>query len=113
MTERSATQNVLLVLSVPVALEDSIVDWLLAQSERIGFSSAHIRGHGSREGRLSLAEQVAGHQRRGQVHGVAPPETAPAATAALKTDFAGSDLFYWIMPVLEAGHVTPGPTEPA
>jgi len=107
------TDKVLLVLSVPVALEDSIVDWLLAQTSMIGFSSVLIRGHGSRVGHLSIAEQVAGHQRRIRFEVVAPLEAARNSVATLKRDFAGSDLFYWIVPVADAGHITTDSGEPS
>lgn len=95
----------LLIIVTPHALEESLVDWLLERDALSGFSSMRIDGHGSRHTELSLAEQVLGRQRKVmfQVH----TECALIETllAALRCDFTGAGLHYWVMPLVDAGRI--------
>lgn len=99
------TENCLLNLVVSPEVEDSITDWLLAHAAVGGFSSTAISGHGSSEHSMTLAEQVAGrrHQVLFQLH--LSCNEARALLDALKTDFHRSGMHYWLLPVLESGHV--------
>jgi len=99
------SDNCLLSLVVSPAAADSITDWLLAQDTVSGFSSHAIAGHGSSEHSMSLAEQVAG--KRGQIMFQLHMRCDDARTLVqrLKQDFSGSGMHYWLLPVIESGHL--------
>jgi hypothetical protein len=105
MTGPALSPQVLVTLTVPPSIEEILVDWLLQFAEHTGFSSQKANGHSGRMEGLSLAEQVAGrkNQTRFQLH--LPAEGLPHFLDALKRDFAGADLHYWVAPLLEAGHL--------
>jgi hypothetical protein len=95
----------LLNLIVNPEAESAITDWLLAQESVSGFSSHAISGHGSSEHSMSIAEQVAGKRRQVlfQMHlGCA---VANALVDAIKREFAGSGMHYWLLPLIDSGHL--------
>lgn len=96
----------LLVIVATPANEESLVDWLLERSEISGFSTMRIDGHGSRHSDLTLAEQVTGRQRKVMFHVHADCEKVRGLLDALKTEYRGDGLHYWLMPLLEAGQIT-------
>ncbi len=98
-------QECLLIIVTTPALEESLVDWLLARDELSGFSSTRIDGHGSRQTELSLAEQVMGRQRKVMFHVHTDCEAVTQLLSLLRTDFAGAGLHYWVMPLLDAGKI--------
>jgi hypothetical protein len=98
-------QECLLVIVTTPALEESLVDWLLARDELSGFSSTRIDGHGSRQTELSLAEQVMGRQRKVMFHVHTDCTAVTQLLGLLRTDFAGAGLHYWVMPLIEAGKI--------
>jgi len=95
----------LINLTVPPAMEETLVDWLLQSATHTGFSSYPVNGHSSREEGLTLAEQVAGRKKqiRFQMH-IAQTDV-PVFLENLKRDFAGAGLHYWVLPLADAGHV--------
>jgi len=95
----------LITLTVPPAIEETLVDWLLQSATHAGFSSFPVNGHSSREEGLSLAEQVEGRKKqiRFQMH-ISNAEI-PSFLESLKRDFTGAGVHYWISPLLDAGHV--------
>lgn len=98
-------QECLLVIVTTPALEESLVDWLLARESLSGFSSTRIDGHGSRQTELSLAEQVMGRQRKVMFHVHMDCTSVSVLLDALCTDFRGAGLHYWVMPLLDAGKI--------
>ncbi|MBK5931014.1 DUF3240 family protein [Halochromatium salexigens] len=86
-------------------VEDSLAEWLLERAEVPGFTSLPIAGHGSSEQSMSLAEQVAGRSRRVMFLLELPEPTARALLEAVRADFSGSGLHYWLLPMLAAGHI--------
>jgi hypothetical protein len=98
-------QQVLITLTVPPSIEESVVDWLLQFNRHAGFTSQRASGHSSRQEGLNLAEQVAGRkeQIRFQMH--IRPEELPRFMDTLRRDFAGAGLHYWVTPLLDTGHV--------
>ncbi|MBM4201420.1 MAG: DUF3240 domain-containing protein, partial [Gammaproteobacteria bacterium] len=52
-----ADRYLLLSLTVPPKLEESIIDWLLGAESRCGFTSFPVNGHSGRPEGLTLAEQ--------------------------------------------------------
>jgi hypothetical protein len=94
----------LLVLITPPALEEALVDFLLEQEGFSGFSLLHIDGSPA-HGALTLAEQVTGrkHQVMFQVH--AGYADTRELVAQLHEAFRGAGLHYWITPLVEAGPI--------
>ncbi|MGD2118878.1 MAG: DUF3240 family protein [Chromatiales bacterium] len=99
------TENCLLNLVVSPEVEDSVTDWLLAHTATSGFSSHPIDGHGSSEHSMTLAEQVAGRRRQVLFQLHLSCEDAHSLLGAIKADFRGSGMHYWLLPILESGHV--------
>ena len=99
------TQLVLITLTAPPSIEESLVDWLLEFTDHIGFTSQKADGHSSRVEGLNLAEQEAGRksQVRFQLH--IPSDELPRFMESLKQDFGGAGLHYWVAPLLDAGHI--------
>lgn len=95
----------LLVLIVSPSVEHAMVDWLLENEAVNGFTSQPINGHGSSPHALTTAEQVAGRQRQVLFQLHLPETAARELVAALRRDFRGSGMHYWIAPLLEAGHL--------
>ena len=92
-------------LVVTPEVEDAITDWLLERDEVAGFSSHPISGHGSSIHAMSLAEQVAGKRRQILFQFYLSIEGAHALLGALKQDFRGSGMHFWLLPVLDSGPV--------
>ncbi len=95
----------LLVIIATPAVEETLVDWLLERPELTGFSSQRIDGHGARLSALSLAEQVAGRQRKVMFHAHTDCRAVEALVEALKEGFRGAGLHYWVMPLMAAGQI--------
>lgn len=98
-------QACLLTLTSAPALEESLVDWLLARVDISGFSSSHILGHGSHESSMSFAEQVLGRQTRVQFTVHTEVEIAKRMIDNLNSRFPDTHLHYCIIPVLQFGTV--------
>lgn len=101
----SLTQQVLVVVTSPPALESQLVDWLLIEEGGAGFSSSVIHGHSTRHDHLSVAEQVSGRQRRLQFQIQLDTSRQGAFLESLEANFGGADLHYWVLPVLAGGHL--------
>ena len=93
----------LLTLNLPPSHEDRIIDYLLELEYVEGFSSYPVRGHGDHE-HLTVAEQVSGRRQRLQVEMVMEENDIPSLLAGLRDD-VGSDIVFWVMPVLKHGRV--------
>ena len=99
----------LLCLNLAPELELEVIDWLLAQSDIDGFTSLPCYGHGRRHALLSVAERVAGKTRRVQLQVQLPEPRCPPLLAALQEAFGGSDMVYWVLPVLASGALDGAP----
>lgn len=97
-------QSLLMVVASP-SVEETLVDWLLENTDISGFSTHRIDGHGSRQAELSLAEQVVGRQRKVMFHVHGDLPVIEALTGELKDRFRGAGLHYWLTPVLDAGRI--------
>ncbi len=96
-------EDVLLVLSVRPALEELMVDWLMAWRRDAGFSSMRVAEHNARHDHLTPAEQVTGTQTRVQFQVRVPREQQDELLAAARESFAGADVHYWVLPLLGGG----------
>lgn len=92
-----------LTINVPPSLEEALVDCLLSLAWRQGFTSFSANVHDHKSEGLSLAEQVAGHQRKIRFQMYVDRQNVSALLTKLKADFAGSGLHYWLIPALEQG----------
>ena len=93
----------LLILIVPIKLEELIVDKLLTQAGISGFTTSTVSGHGSfQNAQLSLLEQVAGRQRRVQFMLHAELSALQLLLDDLKIQFPNTGLHYMLQPVLLA-----------
>ena len=96
-------QEYLVTLNVPPSLEETLVDCLLLLESQHGFSSFPVNAHHHENKGLSLAEQVTGRQKRVRFQMYLPAQELPRLLAQLKSEFSGSGIQYWIMPVIEKG----------
>ncbi|MCB1791343.1 MAG: DUF3240 family protein [Gammaproteobacteria bacterium] len=99
------TETCLLNLVVSPEVEDAVTDWLLDQPSIRGFTSHPIAGHGSSEHSMSLAEKVAGRRRQVLFKLHLECAAAERLLEAVKRDFSGSGMHYWMIPVLASGHL--------
>ncbi len=105
MPDNIMNHQVLITLTVPPSVEESMVDWLLQFNDHSGFTSHRANGHSSRLDGLNLAEQVAGRkeQVRFQMH--ISSDDLPRLLNSLREAFNGAGLHYWITPLIDAGHI--------
>jgi len=97
------TEQVLVMLTGPPALESQLIDWLLSRDSGLGFSSHTVHGHSTKHDHLSIAEQVSGWQRRIQLQVQLDHSLLEPFIAKLAEDFTGTDLHYWVIPLLAGG----------
>lgn len=97
--------HILLTILAPPATEETLVDWLLEVESEYGFSSVPVSGHSSGHHGLSLLEQVTGRKQqvRFEIH-LPVAETQPLLQK-LRADFQGAGLHYWVVPLMEWGHL--------
>ena len=99
------SSSCLLNLVVSPEVQSKVTDWLLEHASVSGFSSHPVAGHGSSEQSMSLAEKVAGTRRQVLFKLELPCEEADALLAEIRVAFAGSGMHFWVMPVLQSGHL--------
>jgi Protein of unknown function (DUF3240) len=92
-------------LIAPPEVAEALAEWLLEREDVPGFTSSPVSGHGSSERSMTLAEQVAGRSRRVLFLIQVPRETARAILDDLGQAFRGAGLHYWLLPVIEGGHL--------
>jgi hypothetical protein len=95
----------MVTLNVPPALEERIVDWLLARDSSSGFTANAAYGHGSGHDNLSIAEQVSGRQRRTEFRVTLAAPLLDVFVGELTTAFGQADVYYTAVPLVRAGHL--------
>jgi hypothetical protein len=98
-------EDCLLVLVAAPELEEPLIDWLLEREDVPGFGTQCIAGHGASPASLTFAEQVVGRRPRLRVEIALARDTVDAVVDALRRQFGGSGLHYWLLPLLDAGRV--------
>lgn len=99
----AATDQVMVVLTTSPSLQEPVVDWLLEHIEGGGFTGVPVSGHSSRLEGLSAAEKVSGRQQRYQFQIQMPAEKAEGFLESFREAFSGTDIRYWVMPVMAGG----------
>ncbi len=94
----------LLTIIAPPKMEESLVDWLLVQTDIKGFTSQVAYGHGSGH-EMSLAEQVSGRRRQVTFMIELEKIRAESILVDLKQHFLGTGLYYWLVPISVSGSV--------
>jgi hypothetical protein len=97
------SKEYLVTLNVPVSLEEAVVDCLLMIESEHGFSSFPVNSHDHKNKGLSLAEQVSGRQKRIRFQMYVPQLGLAVLLEQLRTEFSGSGIKYWVLPVIENG----------
>ncbi len=96
--------NASLKLILPAALKEQILDQLLQHPDWVGpFSLHRVEGHGDPESIASPAEQVRGSASRVQIEILMNASHVQDLLARLRDDLRGSEVFWWLSPVTEAG----------
>ena len=98
-------QLALLSIVVSIAIEDTIVDWLLEQDQISGFTSLPVSGHGTSVHSLSIHEQVTGRRKQVLFQTHMQASQTRDVIDALKQKFHGSGIHYWVAPVADAGRL--------
>lgn len=93
----------MLVLNIPVELEEDLVDFLLSLEGIGGFTSFRVQGHGEHSD-LSVAEQVTGRRVRLRYEIVLDEALVSSVVKGL-ADGVGSDIIYWQQPVTNFGRI--------
>ena len=102
-------QPVCLTLIAARKLREELFDYLSEQRDLVsGFTASDAAGHGPTVRLHTAAEQVKGHADEVLVRAILERQDATQLLARLKTVFAGTDLVYWIMPVMEFGALDDG-----
>ena len=96
----------LLTLSLPQALEETLLDALQALPEHPGPYTV-LQGHslGAGVDLPSAMEQVKGRARRTLVQTVLSEATLPALIQALQTSVPHPDISWWTLPLLQHGRL--------
>jgi hypothetical protein len=98
-------ERVAVTLNVLPALEERVADWLIDRDAASGFTTYPAFGHGARHHELTVAEQVSGRQKRLEVRVELPRAALDEFIAALTERFGGTDLHFYVVPVLRSGHL--------
>ena len=85
------------------AVEEKLLDMVLARFGDHAFSSSPTFGHGVASERLSAIEQVLGRSRSAHIQILMTQEELAILQQALHEEFAGSGIRYWAAPVVIEG----------
>lgn len=94
-----------LTLLCPPALEEKLLDLLLMSPKVKLFTSTATFAHGLAHERLDQTEQVLGRARATEVKVIFAAAEQVSLLAALRRQFAGAGLRYWVTTVIEAGEI--------
>jgi hypothetical protein len=97
---------VCLTLIVSHSLRDELFDYLGEQTDLVsGFTASDAAGHGAQVRLHSAAERVKGHADQTVVRVILSRIDADSLLGRLRHSFAGTNLVYWILPVVEFGTI--------
>ncbi|MGD9601454.1 MAG: DUF3240 family protein [Gammaproteobacteria bacterium] len=100
----SGDERVRLTLVFPPALEPALIDEVLAFTPVVpGFTTWTGEGHAAGFDRASATERVRGRVGRRMLTVVWTRARIDTLLAALRTRMPGTDVYWWIEPVLDSG----------
>ena len=94
-----------LTLLCPPAVEEKLLDLLLMSPNASIFTSTATAAHGRDPENLSETEQVLGRAHATEVQVIFPAVHKTALLEAVRQQFAGAGLRYWVTTVVEAGEI--------
>ncbi len=94
-----------LTLLCPLAVEEKLLDLLLMLPNSTVFTSSTMAAHGLAHENLDQMEQVLGRALATQVQVIIGAADKVALLDAIRQQFAGAGLRYWVTPVVEAGEI--------
>lgn len=94
-----------LTLLCPPELEEKLLDLLLMSPNVKLFTSTATFAHGLAPERLNQTEQVLGRARATEVKVLFAAAEQTALLAALRQQFTGAGLRYWVTTLLETGEI--------
>ena len=95
----------LLIVLVPSAIRDDMIDALIQHDDISGFNLWEINGYSQEHSRYSLGEQVAGYRKlhRFEIQHLAEQETE--LLELLERVCSASHARYWIVPIAKSGQL--------
>ncbi|MHB1215930.1 MAG: DUF3240 family protein [Thiobacillus sp.] len=97
--------NLCLTLVCPPAIEEKLLDLLLMLPNTTVFTSTATAAHGMTHDNLDQTEQVLGRARATEIQVILDAADKAALLEAIRQQFAGAGLRYWITAVAEAGEI--------
>jgi hypothetical protein len=94
-----------LTLVCPPAVEEKLLDLLLLSPLVSFFTSTATAAHGMAHDNLDQTEQVLGRARATEIQVILDAADQAALLAAIRQQFAGAGLRYWLTEVAEAGEI--------
>ncbi|MHB0985295.1 MAG: DUF3240 family protein [Sulfuricella sp.] len=94
-----------LTLLCPPAVEEKLLDLLLMLPNTTVFTSTATAAHGLAHENLDQMEQVLGRASATEVQVIFAAADKAALLEAIRRQFAGAGLRYWVTPVIEAGEI--------
>jgi len=95
----------LLIMMVPEDLRDDVVDSLMGSAAISGFNMTTMAGYSKEHSQYDLREQVEGYRQFFKFEVMHPRSQQADLLALLRPVCASAHLRYWIVPVLEQGHL--------
>ena len=96
---------VTVTLTLPPALEERIIDWLLGRQDVETFTGYTAYANAATGSDLTVAEQVSGRRRRVEIRVELQASALDAWLAELTDGFRGADIRYFVTPVLRSGRL--------
>ncbi len=95
-----------LTLVLPRALEEQVIDLLLAHPDLAwGFTATEVAGRGAQVQYTGVDEHVRGRAGRVQVQLVLARADADALVGLVRAQFPHAGIFFWTIPVLSSGRI--------
>ena len=94
-----------LTLLCPPTLEEKLLDALLMLPQVAVFTSTETAAHGLVSGQLNAMEQVLGRALVTQIQVLLTATDKDVVLEAIRREFAGAGVRYWITPVIQEGEI--------
>jgi hypothetical protein len=94
-----------LTLVCPPAVEEKLLDLLLLSPNVTVFTSTATAAHGMAHDNLDQTEQVLGRARATEIQVIFAAADKAALLEAIRQQFSGAGLRYWVTTVAEAGEI--------